>query len=119
MIEARRRIGNVESVETRFYISSVENDAKFIMESARAHWGVENSAHWVLDVAFREDEARNRIGHSAENLAIIRKLAFNPLELEKTAKPAPAQAGGWGRHQAQEGSLGRRLPLQGHLGPLR
>ncbi len=50
------------------------------------HWGIENSLHWRLDIAFREDESRIRKGNGAENLAILRHIALNLLEKEDTAK---------------------------------
>jgi len=50
------------------------------------HWGIENSLHWKLDIAFREDESRIRKAHGAENFAILRHIALNLLEKEKTAK---------------------------------
>ncbi|MCP3997639.1 MAG: ISAs1 family transposase [bacterium] len=52
----------------------------------RAHWGVENNLHWVLDVAFREDESRARVGHVTQNLAMVRKIALNLLKEERSAK---------------------------------
>jgi hypothetical protein len=45
--------------------------------SVRAHWGIENSLHYVLDVAFGEDACRIKSGHGPENLAFIRKIAFS------------------------------------------
>ena len=48
--------------------------------ATRYHWAVENSLHWVLDVIFREDEARIRIGHAAQNMAILHQFALNILK---------------------------------------
>jgi predicted transposase YbfD/YdcC len=69
---------------TRYYLSSARLSAARFAQAARAHWGIENGVHWVLDTAFDEDRARNRKDHGAENLAIIRKLALNVL---KRARP--------------------------------
>jgi predicted transposase YbfD/YdcC len=52
----------------------------------RAHWSIENELHWVLDVAFREDQCRVRKDHGAENLATLRHMALNLLKRERTAK---------------------------------
>ena len=51
-----------------------------------AHWGIENRLHWVLDIAFREDESRVRQGHADQNLAVLRRFALNLLRQEPTAK---------------------------------
>ena len=56
------------------------------MHAVRTHWHIENSLHWVLDVAFREDESRIRKKHSAENMVVLRHIALNLLKKEKTAK---------------------------------
>ena len=85
-VERKRRIGETVSVEEAYYITSLEGEAKRILTLIRGHWGIENSLHWVLDMAFREDESRVRIGHAAENLAILRHMAMNLLKQEQTLK---------------------------------
>jgi len=86
MIRAERRIGRQRSRETRYYITSVENHAALILESVRAHWGIENGLHWVLDIGFREDESRVRKDHAPENMAVLRHIALNLLKQEHSAK---------------------------------
>ena len=54
--------------------------------SARAHWGIENSLHWVLGIAFREDESRIRAGNAAENMNMARHIGINLLKQEKSCK---------------------------------
>jgi predicted transposase YbfD/YdcC len=69
--------------ETRYYVSSALLCASRAAEAVRAHWAVENSLHWVLDVTFGDDQSRLRIGHGAKNMAIVRHFAIN---LVRTAK---------------------------------
>jgi len=78
--------GEVTTREARFYISSLDADAKLFGNSVRSHWGIETSLHWVLDVAFREDECRIRKGNAAENLATVRHLALSLLKQETSNK---------------------------------
>jgi predicted transposase YbfD/YdcC len=85
-VRAERRIGTKRSVETRYYISSLKDRAKLILRVVRGHWGIENGLHWVLDIAFREDESRIRKDHGPENFAIVRHIALNLLKQEKTTK---------------------------------
>jgi len=54
--------------------------------STREHWHVDNKLHWVLDMAFREDESRIRKGNGAENFSILRRISLNLLKKEKTEK---------------------------------
>jgi predicted transposase YbfD/YdcC len=86
MIVSERQEGDTKTIKTRYFISSLENDAKKILWAKRAHWGIENSLHWCLDIAFREDDCRVRKGNGAANLAVLRHMAMNLLKQEKTAR---------------------------------
>lgn len=85
-IDSQRHIGQTITYQTRYYISSLPNDAAHLLQVKRSHWAIENGLHWVLDVAFREDDSRVRKGHGARNLALFRHMAINLLKQEKTAK---------------------------------
>lgn len=65
--------------EVRYFITSL-NDVKVFAKAVRAHWGVENSLHYCLDVTFHEDACRTRKDNSAENFSVIRKIALNILK---------------------------------------
>jgi len=86
MVVAERRIGAEISRETRYYLSSLPGDAAMIGDAVRGHWGIENRLHWVLDIAFREDESRVRQGAADQNFALLRRLALNLLRQDTTAK---------------------------------
>ena len=83
----RGRAARGESVtrERRYFLTSLADAATF-GRAVRAHWGIENGLHWVLDIAFREDESRVRMGHGAENLVVMRHMVINLLKREQTAK---------------------------------
>ena len=87
-IEAERFIKSTGETqrETRLYITSCESNAKVIGSAIRAHWGVENSLHWILDVSFGEDASRKREGYSAQNFSIINRIALNILKNDKSRK---------------------------------
>lgn len=79
MIEATVEQRGKTTVTRQYHVSSRALNAGDYLEAARAHWAVENTLHWVLDVVFDEDRARNRKDNGPENLATLRKLALNLL----------------------------------------
>lgn len=99
MCKRTRTIGGETSCETHYYITSAkEANAERIGHSIRSHWSVENSLHWVLDIAFREDESRIRVGNAQENMALLRKLTLNLLKNDKSKKAsikAKRLSAGW------------------------
>ena len=82
-VRAERRTGDQHTSEERYYISSLPDvgphTAERALEAVRSHWCIENQLHWVLDMAFREDESRVRKDHGDENLAVLRHIALNLL----------------------------------------
>jgi len=85
-IESERTVADETTTDRRYFISSLDCSAEQMAVAVRQHWGIENSVHWILDVAFREDECRIRTGHAPENLSLIRRLTMNLLKQEKSAK---------------------------------
>jgi predicted transposase YbfD/YdcC len=82
----QRQTGEKLETTTRYFISSLPADAETILKAKRNHWKIENQLHWVLDIAFREDQSRVRKDHGPENLSVLRHMALNLLKNEKTAK---------------------------------
>jgi predicted transposase YbfD/YdcC len=80
MVESEVERGGQITRKQRYYISSAHLSAEAFAGAARAHWGIENRLHWVLDTCFNEDRARSRRDHAGENLAILRKLTLNLLQ---------------------------------------
>lgn len=88
-IESIREFKNSDKTiekATRYYISSLENNAEQYQKNIRSHWGVENKLHWTLDVGFSEDASRKRNQNAAQNYSVILKIALNLLKNEKTEK---------------------------------
>ncbi len=86
-VESMREVDGQTSTERRYYISDLGGgDAQAMLGYVRGHWGIENKLHWSLDVTFREDTLRNRVGHSPENFSRIRRLSLNLLRQDKTCK---------------------------------
>jgi predicted transposase YbfD/YdcC len=86
MVQRERTSEGRTSRETRYYLSSLPGEVAPFAASVRGHWGIENRQHWVLDVTFREDESRVRIGHAAENLGVVRRIALNLIRLDRSTK---------------------------------
>jgi predicted transposase YbfD/YdcC len=80
MLERQRHLTNKIQTETVYYLSSLPADARRILAATRAHWSVENSFHWTMDVVFGEDASRVRLDEAPENLAVIRHIALNLLK---------------------------------------
>ena len=79
MVEAQREIRGKQTVERRYYLSSLPLDTQTFARAVREHWGVENQLHWVLDMQMNEDQCRARTGHAAENLGLLRRMVLNQL----------------------------------------
>lgn len=81
LVEVDRTVDGKTSTEQRYYISSKKRlRSKTALSIVRSHWGIENEVHWVLDVAFREDDCRVRAGYAAENFAVMRHITLNLLK---------------------------------------
>ena len=81
-VECERTVDGETSIYRRYFITSLGADAKAIAVGVRDHWGIENTLHWVLDMAWREDESRTRTGNAAQNLSSMRRLAHNLIKTE-------------------------------------
>jgi predicted transposase YbfD/YdcC len=103
-VEARVERNGETSVERRYFISSrVGEVAQVIGVLARQHWGVENNLHWMLDVAFGEDDCRVRIGNAGENLSRVRRRGAHAPEAGEELQARREE-------QTKEGRMGSRLP---------
>jgi len=69
-----------ETVQVRYYISSLAMGVKRFAHAIRSHWGIENGCHWTLDVTFREDESRIREKHLRQNFAWLNRLTLSLLK---------------------------------------
>jgi len=86
-IDSIRKVGDHESgLERRYYISSRELSAEQLTAAVRAHWGIENRLHWVLDVSFGEDGSTIRKDNAPQNLSLLKKIVLNLIRLDTTTK---------------------------------
>lgn len=86
-VQSTRQIGDTATTATRYYLSSALLTPERFAAAVRAHWTIENALHWVLDMTFDEDRARNRKDNGPENLAILRKLTLNLLRKARPKLP--------------------------------
>ena len=80
MVASSRETQKGVETERRFYISSLDADAEKLGAAIRAHWGVENSLHWVLDVNFRDDDCRIRKRNAPANFTAVKRATLNALK---------------------------------------
>jgi len=93
-----RQTGDRTEITTRYFISSWSASAQAFLHHIREHWQIENGLHWVLDMAFREDESRIRKDNAPQNMAILRHITLNLLKQEKSVKvglAAKRKMAGW------------------------
>jgi len=97
-VDARRRLeGRAEEITSRYFLLSRLLPAARLLQIVRAHWTIENQLHWVLDVVFDEDRARNRKDHGPQNIALLRKIALNLLRShpDKASLRRKVKKAGW------------------------
>jgi len=80
VVYRERRLPDRTQTETAYFLSSLPADAERILDATRAHWSVENTFHWTLDVTFAEDASPVRLENAPENFAVLRHIAFNLLK---------------------------------------
>ena len=83
MVESRVERNGAVARERRYYLCSARLDPEVFALAVRAHWGVENRLHWVLDVVFHDDLARLRTGYGPQNMAVIRHMTMNLIRAPK------------------------------------
>lgn len=100
-----------ETIETRYYISSLPMSVKLFAHAIRSHWGIENSCHWSLDMTYREDESRIREPHLRENFAWLNRFTLSLLKQHpgKDSIAMRRRACGWSDEFLAEVIAGVRL----------
>ena len=85
-LKSTRTLKGKETVEFRFYISSLSDDAWKIGNAIRSHWAIENKLHWQLDISYDEDSCKVRKDNGAENFTVLRRATLNLLKADKKTK---------------------------------
>jgi predicted transposase YbfD/YdcC len=88
-VEARTELKDRSRSDVRYYITSSGRSAAQLAQNVRGHWAIENTLHWTLDMTFQEDLSRVRKGHGAQNMALVRKFAFNKLRAAPLSATRP------------------------------
>jgi predicted transposase YbfD/YdcC len=125
VVESVRTVGEAVTTEQRYYVSSLPADPVVLGTSVRAHWGIENSLHYVLDVAFGEDACRIKSGNGPEDLTFIRKIALSLARSDSQSKrsiagrikqmawsDSPGPPGFWNSFQRDYSVGGLKPPLR-------
>lgn len=82
MVRVYKEINGNLTINEYYYIMDRKITMDLFMKATRNHWHIENKLHWILDVVFDEDHQRSRVGHSIENLTLLRKIVFNLVRLD-------------------------------------
>jgi predicted transposase YbfD/YdcC len=80
VVTSRRAKGDQESIEIRYYLSSLPVDVRLFARAVRGHWSVENACHWTLDVTFREDDSRVRERVLGANITWLYRFTLSILK---------------------------------------
>ena len=98
-VETIRHVNGSGKTETdiRYFLSSSADHPEILATAIRRHWPIENSLHWVLDVAFQEDHCRMRDRNAVQNFSLLRKIAINPRSPPSDLKSQPQGASQNGR----------------------
>ena len=97
MVDRKRKVSGKTTSERHYYITSLEPDVEKLAHTIRSHWGIENNLHWMLDVAFDEDSRRIRDERSAENIALVSRIALMMLKrsTERLSVALKRKKAGW------------------------
>ena len=99
-VTSTRTVGDKTTEHTRYFLTSLPLDAERALRAARFHWGIENSLHWVLDVAFDEDHSRTHLKNAQATWVALRHLSMNLLKRDTSVKAgveAKRLRAGWDR----------------------
>jgi len=120
MVESMREVGEKQTHEIRYYISSHKPDAQMLARCIRQHWSIENNQHWELDVTFHEDRSRIRKGYGPDNFAALRRMALAMVNNEtsrKISKKTKRKSAGWDNEYLLK-ILKANIPGSHEMGPM-